>query len=62
MADPDHVVGLVVVRCVLLAGSVIHAEAAQSIERYRERAAEGAPYTHLQSVWYFARCWSCRCR
>ncbi|MFJ8961480.1 diguanylate cyclase [Lentzea sp. NPDC102401] len=39
---------------VLLAGSVIHAEAAQGIERYRERAAEGAPYTHLQSVWYFA--------
>jgi diguanylate cyclase (GGDEF)-like protein len=38
----------------LLGASVIHLEAAQSIERIREVSAEGSPYTHMQSVWYFA--------
>jgi diguanylate cyclase (GGDEF)-like protein len=38
----------------LLAASVIHLEAAQGIERIREIAAEGSPYTHMQSVWFFA--------
>ena len=38
----------------LLGASVIHLEAAQGIERIREVAAEGSPYTHMQSVWYFA--------
>ncbi|NUT94100.1 MAG: GGDEF domain-containing protein [Saccharothrix sp.] len=39
---------------VLLVASVVHLEAAQGIERVRELAAEGTPYTHLQSVWFFA--------
>ncbi|MFT7839779.1 GGDEF domain-containing protein [Saccharothrix sp. BKS2] len=39
---------------VLVVASVIHLEAAQGIERVRELAAEGTPYTHLQSVWFFA--------
>ncbi|WP_246014844.1 diguanylate cyclase [Kutzneria buriramensis] len=38
----------------LLGASVIHLEAAQGIERIREVSAEGSPYTHMQSVWYFA--------
>lgn len=35
---------------VLVVASVIHLEAAQGIERVRELAAEGTPYTHLQPV------------
>ncbi|MFC5055720.1 hypothetical protein [Saccharothrix xinjiangensis] len=35
---------------VLVVASVVHLEAAQGIERVRELAAEGTPYTHLQSV------------
>ncbi|HWC81528.1 MAG TPA: GGDEF domain-containing protein [Pseudonocardiaceae bacterium] len=38
----------------LTAASVIHLEAAQGIERIREMSAEGSPYTHMQSVWFFA--------
>lgn len=39
---------------VLTVAAVIHLEAAQGIERIREIAAEGSPYTHMQSVWFFA--------
>ena len=39
---------------VLTIAAVIHLEAAQGIERIREIAAEGSPYTHMQSVWFFA--------
>ena len=38
----------------LAAGTVVHLEAAQGIERLREVAAEGKPYAHLQDVWLFA--------
>ena len=38
----------------LLGASAIHFEAAQGIERIREAGPEGSPYTHMQSVWYFA--------
>lgn len=39
---------------VLVAASVIHLESAQRIERIREMSAEGSPYAHMQSVWFFA--------
>jgi diguanylate cyclase (GGDEF)-like protein len=38
----------------LALAAVTHLEAAQGIERVREVTAEGAPHTHLQSVWLFA--------
>jgi diguanylate cyclase (GGDEF)-like protein len=39
---------------IVTVASVIHLEAAQGIERIREMSAEGSPYTHMQSVWFFA--------
>jgi diguanylate cyclase (GGDEF)-like protein len=38
----------------ILAGEVVHLEAAQRIERIRELAADGRPHMHLQSIWIFA--------
>ncbi|HEX4225098.1 MAG TPA: GGDEF domain-containing protein, partial [Pseudonocardiaceae bacterium] len=38
----------------LVAAAIIHLEASRGIERVREIAAEGGPYTHMQSVWFFA--------
>jgi diguanylate cyclase (GGDEF)-like protein len=38
---------------VLTVASLLHLEAARSIERRRELAAEGAPYTNLKSLWVF---------
>jgi diguanylate cyclase (GGDEF)-like protein len=38
----------------LLVGSVIYLEAASKIERIREVTDEGAPHSHLLSVWLFA--------
>lgn len=38
----------------LAVGSVVHLEAARGIERIREIAAEGSPYAHMQSTWFFA--------
>ena len=38
----------------LVLASVTHLEAASGLERIRELASEGAPHTHLQSVWFFA--------
>ncbi|MCT2584703.1 GGDEF domain-containing protein [Actinophytocola sp. S1-96] len=38
----------------LAVGSVVHLEAARGIERVREIAAEGSPYAHMQSTWFFA--------
>ncbi|WP_307868893.1 GGDEF domain-containing protein [Umezawaea beigongshangensis] len=38
----------------LSTAAVIHLEAARGIERIREIAADGTPYTHMQSVWFFA--------
>jgi diguanylate cyclase (GGDEF)-like protein len=38
----------------LTAAAVVHLEAARGIERIREITAEGSPYAHMQSVWYFA--------
>ncbi len=39
---------------VLAVGCLIHLEAARGIERLREVAAEGTPYTNLKSMWIFA--------
>lgn len=39
---------------VLVAGCLIHLEAARGIERLREVAADGTPYTNLKSMWIFA--------
>ncbi len=38
----------------LAVGSVVHLQAARGIERVREVAAEGSPYMHMQSTWFFA--------
>ncbi len=38
----------------ILAGEIVHLEAAQRIERLRELGAEGRPHMHLQSIWIFA--------
>ncbi len=38
----------------ILAGEIVHLEAAQRIERIRELAADGRPHMHLQSIWIFA--------
>ena len=38
----------------IVAGEVVHLEAAQRIERIRELGAEGRPHMHLQSIWIFA--------
>ncbi|HEY0449509.1 GGDEF domain-containing protein [Actinophytocola sp.] len=38
----------------LVLASTVHLEAARGMERLREIAAEGAPYNHLQTVWFFA--------
>jgi diguanylate cyclase (GGDEF)-like protein len=38
---------------VLTVASLLHLEAARSIERRRELAAEGVPYTNLKSLWVF---------
>jgi diguanylate cyclase (GGDEF)-like protein len=38
---------------VLTGASVLHLEAARSIERRRELAVEGVPYTNLKSLWVF---------
>jgi diguanylate cyclase (GGDEF)-like protein len=38
----------------LVAAAVAHLEAASGLERIREVSSEGAPYNHLQSVWFFA--------
>ncbi len=38
----------------LVVASVTHLEAASGMERIREVSSEGAPHTHLQSVWFFA--------
>lgn len=38
----------------LVLASVTHLEAASGMERIRELSSEGAPHTHLQSVWFFA--------
>jgi diguanylate cyclase (GGDEF)-like protein len=39
---------------VLVTGVIIHLEAARGIERTREVAVEGSPYTNLNSLWMFA--------
>ena len=38
----------------IIAGEIVHLEAAQRIERIRELGAEGRPHMHLQSIWIFA--------
>ncbi|MFC6093917.1 sensor domain-containing diguanylate cyclase [Saccharothrix lopnurensis] len=38
---------------VLLAGTVVHLEAARGIERLREVATQGRPYVNLKSLWVF---------
>lgn len=38
----------------LVLASTVHLEAARGMERLREIAAEGTPYHHLQTVWFFA--------
>ena len=38
----------------IVAGEIVHLEAAQRIERIRELGAEGRPHMHLQSIWIFA--------
>ena len=38
---------------VLATASLVHLEAARSIERRREQAGEGVPYTNLKSLWVF---------
>ncbi len=38
----------------IVAGEIVHLEAAQRIERLRELGAEGRPHMHLQSIWIFA--------
>ncbi|WP_202819017.1 GGDEF domain-containing protein [Actinosynnema sp. ALI-1.44] len=38
---------------VLAAASLLHLEAARSIERRREQTGEGVPYTNLKSLWVF---------
>ncbi|MBP2320212.1 diguanylate cyclase (GGDEF)-like protein [Kibdelosporangium banguiense] len=38
---------------VLTVASILHLEAARSIERRRELAVEGVPYTNLKSLWVF---------
>src|SRR3712207_3923041 len=38
---------------VLATASLLHLEAARSIERRRELAVEGVPYTNLKSLWVF---------
>ncbi|MFD8495818.1 diguanylate cyclase [Amycolatopsis sp. NPDC059657] len=39
---------------VLAGGALVHLEVARGIERRRERAVEGAPYTNMKSLWVFA--------
>ncbi|MFD7654322.1 GGDEF domain-containing protein [Actinosynnema sp. NPDC059797] len=38
---------------VLLAGAVVHLEAARGIERLREVTTQGSPYVNLKSLWVF---------
>ena len=49
------ITGQAVLWCgLILAGEIVHLEAAQRIERIRELAADGRPHMHLQSIWIFA--------